>query len=252
MTPAGKVCADTFRVFEGGRAPSHTCVICRREIHGAYEWVSTAKKRRAAACSQCLDRRTIVPDVQKVLSQFCRCETAKHDDPRFVREAGEQLVCFASQWAYNDGSVCVSGLTGAFKSFAFKALVSRWGAAVIAAGRMDQHFAGLVWAKATKLGECAKWHKFGTGGEPPEITRACDASVLMIDDLGQEAGGTEQTMFSILDERYDRGAPTLVNTGLTVEQLKSRYGSHFLRRLAEDRVGSLVDLHPRGKLQAVR
>jgi DNA replication protein DnaC len=210
------------------------------------------EKEEKRAADRALARREAVQrKVISVLSKFPKWEGARVSNVDWMGSANEQLACMAQQWTFADGHVLIIGPTGKSKTMMLSALAHRWGAEIAARGTMDPNFAGLVWAKAYTLADCVRWHKLGDG-EPPEIKGARNATVLMLDDLGQENAGGEQTLFALLDDRYDRGAPTLVTSGLTIEQLKSRYGAHLFRRIVESGIGSLIDMHPRGKLQAVK
>ena len=189
--------------------------------------------------------------VESVLRQLPVWKGARVGNSDFMNRLDDRLGCFIREWSYAEGSVAVLGLTGAGKTMGLTALAHRLGAAAIAAGEQGRHFVGLVWVHAYEVGECVKWHKLGAG-KPPGLEQACNATILMLDDLGQETAGTEQTLLRLIDARYVRGAVTLLTSGLTQQQLRERYGEHFVRRIAETGHASLIDLHPRAKLGAVR
>jgi DNA replication protein DnaC len=67
--------------------------------------------------------------------------------------------------------------------------------------------------------------------EPEEVTRAMRASLLVLDDLGAEPLDT--VIFEVLDQRYSRGLPTIVTSGLTPSAIRERYGDAAWRRLSE-------------------
>jgi DNA replication protein DnaC len=78
-------------------------------------------------------------------------------------------------------------------------------------------------------------------GTPKALKTACDAPVLILDDLGAErlTPFAEEQLFLLLDARYRRRWPTLVITNLPLKELPPRIGS----RLA-DRVLCRVVLNP--------
>lgn len=78
------------------------------------------------------------------------------------------------------------------------------------------------------------------GAEPELITRAREASVLLVDDLGQEAPSDKDDVVSLLSDRHADRRPTLVTYGFGLDELAARYGAQLERRL-RDRAG-LIDL----------
>ncbi len=71
------------------------------------------------------------------------------------------------------------------------------------------------------------------GAEPALLTRAREATVLLVDDLGQEAPADQGDVVAVISDRQAQGRPTLVTFGFRMEDLASRYGAHFERRLVE-------------------
>jgi hypothetical protein len=70
-------------------------------------------------------------------------------------------------------------------------------------------------------------------GEPPEVHRAKNASLLLIDDLGSEPRTTMNAVPEVIFHRSERGGPTWVTTWLSSEALAERYGDGTARRLFE-------------------
>ena len=77
-------------------------------------------------------------------------------------------------------------------------------------------------------------------GEPPIVRDAVAAPLLLLDDVGQEVVAGTAAIAHVIQHRYDHAKPTLVTSGLTVEQLLSRYGAGVVRRLVETAGGALV------------
>lgn len=69
------------------------------------------------------------------------------------------------------------------------------------------------------------------GSEARIIREAMDCGLLFFDELGFEPRC--DAIFYIIDHRYRSGRPTVVTTGLTVEEFTARYGDALFRRLTE-------------------
>jgi len=83
------------------------------------------------------------------------------------------------------------------------------------------------------------------GSESRLVSEACDAGLLVLDELGFEPPSEE--VFFVIDARYRTGSPTIVTTGLPIESrdpnvptFVKRYGAAVLRRLLEP--GRLVEV----------
>lgn len=73
-------------------------------------------------------------------------------------------------------------------------------------------------------------------GEAARVTRAKEAGVLMLDEIGREDERQRQTIVEIIHARHDAERPTWITTGLVRADLGGRYGGGVLRRLFEDAV----------------
>lgn len=75
--------------------------------------------------------------------------------------------------------------------------------------------------------------QYGLGeGEAPLVAKALRASLLLLDDLGEEQL-TNSPICDVLKERFRRSAPTWVTTGLVGAELGARYGQGIRERLTE-------------------
>lgn len=101
---------------------------------------------------------------------------------------------------------------------------------------------GVEWRSASQLSRIRRSHPLGKG-EAPEIERAFEARLLVIDDLGWEPA-QDPVCADVLSERYDRGLPTIVTSGMTESELTGRYGAALVRRITETagKDGLMVDL----------
>jgi DNA replication protein DnaC len=131
--------------------------------------------------------------------------------------------------------VLLVGPTGAGKTTLGTAMF-RWHLdGATAEGASDQARswgAGAFWVAARSLAMARRQSPLGT--EPGLLVRAREASVLLVDDLGQEAPSDKDDVVALISDRQAEGRPTLVTFGFRLEDLASRYGAHFERRLVED------------------
>ncbi len=70
------------------------------------------------------------------------------------------------------------------------------------------------------------------GAEAQLITAVISADVCIIDDIGQEQR-VDTSVFEVLDRRYDAKRATIVTSGLTLGEMRERYGEHAARRIVE-------------------
>ncbi len=92
---------------------------------------------------------------------------------------------------------------------------------------------------AADLGVARQHHGLGDG-EAALVRQAMGAELAILDDLGVEPDVGAPAIAHVLHRRYDRRRPTIATTGLTIEQLASRYGAGVARRLVETAGGALL------------
>jgi DNA replication protein DnaC len=112
-------------------------------------------------------------------------------------------------------------------------------AVAIASAWIGVHARPAVFVAAVDLGLARQQHGLGDG-EPRIVRHAMSAALLLLDDVGQEAEFGSPAVAHAIQSRYDRVKPTLATSGLTVEQLVSRYGAGVGRRLVETAGGAVV------------
>lgn len=83
------------------------------------------------------------------------------------------------------------------------------------------------WMAARALDACRIQHGAGEG-EAPEIRRAVNADLLLLDDLGEYSRPAVET---VVCDRFDAGRPTWITTWLTWAQISKLYGDGVARRL---------------------
>ena len=61
----------------------------------------------------------------------------------------------------------------------------------------------------------------------------CDADLLILDDLGAEFATqfTVSAIYNIINSRILGGKPTIINTNLTLSELRGRYTERIVSRL---------------------
>ena len=96
-----------------------------------------------------------------------------------------------------------------------------------------------VFIAAVDVGVARQQHGLGEG-EPRIVRQAMKAPLLVLDDLGQEAEVGIPVVAHILQHRYNQASPTIATSGLSVEQIVSRYGAGVARRLLETLGGATV------------
>jgi len=99
------------------------------------------------------------------------------------------------------------------------------------AGRVLKNRHSVMAISSYALVETLKNASFnGTG----ELKRFCDVELLVIDELGMEQmlnNVTVEMLFMVINERYRKGYPIIVNTNLTPSQMTNRYTERITSRL---------------------
>lgn len=96
--------------------------------------------------------------------------------------------------------------------------------------------AGGIFVSSVALGVASIQHRAGVG-EAPMIERACDAPLVLLDDVGTEQQTSVNAVPQVIFRRHERGLATWVTTGLKFHELQSRYGDGIARRITE---GALI------------
>lgn len=162
----------------------------------------------------------------------------------------KSLRTVAERWIPTNGSLLLLGSSGLGKTSAINRALRRLEAERVDAllkepsAEADQALSVLartVWVTACDLARALG--PYGTDLEALPITRAVEASLLVIDELGPEPPKHSGFLFDVVDRRYARQLPTVVTSGLTFGDLRARYGDALPRRLYDKGVGRLIDLH---------
>lgn len=94
----------------------------------------------------------------------------------------------------------------------------------------------LVMADAYELGSARIQHPAGQGEAPP-VEAAMGATLLLLDDLGNERQTQNNAVPDVVMARHHADVPTWFSTGETREQIAAKYGGGVMRRIFD---GALV------------
>ena len=115
-------------------------------------------------------------------------------------------------------------------------------------GNGKSHLVAAIVNQAVKLGNVAVFERVprllakirstysgGTVSEEEIITALIKADLLVLDDLGAEkcSEWTEQSLYTIIDERYTEGLPVIATTNTDLEELERKIGPRSMDRLLE-------------------
>jgi len=73
----------------------------------------------------------------------------------------------------------------------------------------------------------------GLGHTPQEIHDAIHASIIVLDDVGQEPARLSDSVAEVIHERHNDSKPTIITSGLSADELVHRYGDGTARRMFE-------------------
>jgi DNA replication protein DnaC len=200
----------------------------------------------ASECEPCgqkakeqLRRETISSQVGAARRSIPDWPWARFSDPKFIERTANAaaMVTAGKAWTPKAGNLILSGPTGLGKTVT---------AVAIANAIYDQAFDAdpknwidqkkVVLARRTwfvtghQLVESRRSTPLGRG-IPELVGHAYDAAVLILDEVGYEP--RDEVVFSVIDERYRDGAPTIVTSGLDMAGLRARYGDAAIRRLTD-------------------
>lgn len=92
----------------------------------------------------------------------------------------------------------------------------------------------VVYESTQNLFDDYSAERFGrtVAGRTGDTTRYLDADLLIIDDLGTESSNsfTVSCLYSLINSRVVAGKPMIVNTNLSSDEIKSRYGDRIFSR----------------------
>jgi len=137
-------------------------------------------------------------------------------------------------WRWGAGNLVLMGETGSGKTSAAAHLVRRLCAEGVARGGVQFELCQMIrWQGCRELSEVVRETRLGTG-VPEAITASQNARLLILNDLGGH--DDRKTLERILDERYERGWPTVTTTGMRAKgrlSIEEQLGDALARRLFE-------------------
>jgi hypothetical protein len=144
-------------------------------------------------------------DAEHVLRMLPDLGGPEHADPQFI-----EAVDF---WAPEKGGLILRGPTGSGKTTAVCHMIRR-----LLANREDATSTALILASDLV-------------DSPELVDKAKRVRLLVLDDVGKEHD-PKNVLFRVLDYRFTR-VPTVVTSGLSVDDMNRAYDGAFLRRLGE-------------------
>lgn len=115
-------------------------------------------------------------------------------------------------------------------------LLSAAGAQRKANGLKKNRNIDVRWVSAIDIGEAQRRHKLGSESEAELIEDACDADLLLIDDLGAEGARDVEAICKVIHHRHDRDRDTWISTALSASEIGLRYSGGIERRIFEGAV----------------
>jgi DNA replication protein DnaC len=188
-------------------------------------------------------RRYVVSRARRGFGPVPAWAHVQHDSPDFARIIrSPELQRFAERYDPRRGSAALLGPTGFGKTSAVARALHRYREESIRrvyAERSESaldFIAGLKWTTGYELVRARREWPLGQG-EAPEVAGAVAATMLVIDDLGNEP--PDPVIFELLDLRYRAEKPVIITSGLRAPALRERIGDAAWRRVAE--LGAVVD-----------
>ncbi|MBC8569742.1 ATP-binding protein [Zongyangia hominis] len=206
-------------------------------------------------CSRCQDRGYVgsrmcecLHSLQRQLAHAALCEQSAMTGCKFstfqlqfypdeidsrlrvnLRRHMEEVLVYcqnyASGFSLSSPSVLMQGKTGLGKTHLSLA---------IASDVLEKGF-GVIYMSAQNLLSKIERERFSReqNGDFDTFSMICDADLLILDDLGAEFSTqfTVSAIYNIINSRILSGKPTIINTNLTLSELKDRYTERVISRL---------------------
>jgi hypothetical protein len=128
------------------------------------------------------------------------------------------------------GFLIFCGGSGSGKSFG-----AAWVVKAYLRDRISDWRERSAWERAEMAGENTMWCGAMEIGDDRDVAaRTRGKYLLIIDDLGMEKESGQSAVCGVISKRYDLKLPTVITTGLTMPDIRDRYGPHIVERLVED------------------
>lgn len=146
----------------------------------------------------------------------------------------ERLLKFSTKWGGSSGALLI-GPTRCGKSLSAAAAMRRL--------TLDKPRYWATWVRSdtvTSIGQNRK-------DREADLCRIKSAYILTLDELGYERW--PELVLEIIGERYDRDLPTVVTSGLKIDELRARYGDATVRKIIEIGNGLVIDCWSNSKTE---
>ena len=142
-----------------------------------------------------------------------------------AQNAFSECKSFVKNFKNQGGNIILNGNTGVGKTFLSNCI----------AGALLQAGYTVLYVTSSRLFDLFQTHVFDHQN-PPELSLAFAADLLVIDDLGTETSNsfTIQSLFRIVNERLLKHKSTVISTNLSIQDLQELYTERFTSRIAEN------------------
>lgn len=210
----------------------------------AYCPVCLTEQQQPRTCAGCVSRQVIArasADGAACLAQIPERYRSITRTDQLVRDHAHRARAYdAAAHAIHAGStvVLLRGPAGAGKTLVLAALVHSMAARATDSDGFARRAAGVRWMSARDLGDAPRHERLGV--RPRMVVEAESATVLALDELGQETDPA--VIRAVLYERHEHDRLTLVTTYLTPAELHTRYDTGGARRLLESAHACVVEV----------
>ncbi len=137
-------------------------------------------------------------------------------------------IDYAEKFNGSDKSILMEGGTGLGKTHLSLAIAQR----VIERGY------GVIYCSTPNILSVLEREHFSRGSDRPTYRHLEECDLLIIDDLGTEfrTQFTTAAIYNIINTRMSREKPTIVNTNLSLEELKKDYSDRLVSRMIGEHI----------------
>lgn len=133
---------------------------------------------------------------------------------------GDDMLVARARSSIGERRVVLVGASGRGKTSLAIAMMRAW---------VNAKLEPAVFAMAPELATCRKRERFGR--EAFEVLEALSAPLLVLDDIGTEFASDSSPITEIVFKRHADAKPTWFTTWMGPDEVRSRYGDGFARRV---------------------